>query len=93
MSLQLPVYRLLSGGPAYPVFENNKTAVISWERHKTVMFKNLRIGRRGFGHAFSCNILQICGGNLRDCLERAVKKGSKKVNKKTMPNDQLFLDF
>ena len=26
---------------------------VSWERHKTVMFKNLRMGRRGFGHAFS----------------------------------------
>ncbi len=25
-------------------------------RHKTVMFKNLRMGRRGFGHAFSCAI-------------------------------------
>lgn len=23
----------------------------SWERHKTVMFKTLRMGRRGFGHA------------------------------------------
>ncbi len=31
--------------------KNNKPPV-SWERHKIVMFKNLRMGRRGFGYAF-----------------------------------------
>ncbi len=35
--------------------QNNKPPV-SRERHNTVMFKNLRMGRRGFGHAFSCAI-------------------------------------
>ncbi len=32
----------------------SKKGASSWDRHKTVMVKNLRMGRRGFGHAFSC---------------------------------------
>ena len=31
------------------IFQETYPKLISWERHKTVMFKNLRMGRRGFG--------------------------------------------